>query len=453
MARLVSLNPVNGTEVGSVPITPVDEVPGVVERARKGQVEWGLLSLEDRRAYLLTAAQRIQDAADTVGRQLTEEMGKPLGEAVGEVRSCGSGLAEELDEMMEALRAETVVDAHTESTIFYDPLGVCVAITPWNFPFAMPHWLVLPALMAGNAVILKPSEETPLTAQAYFELMSEGLPDGVLQIVHGAEAQGKALVDAEVDMIAFTGSREVGKHILGQAAPNLRRVVLELGGKDPLVILDDADVARAAKFAARSSFRNAGQVCVSTERIYVPESIAEPFTEALVSEARKMAVGDGLEEGTRVGPMVSQRQRRHVLEQLEEAVALGARILTGGQASEVGNFLEPVVLDGVSHGMRIATEETFGPVAALIRCPSEDEAVRLANDTPFGLGAVVFGSDEERAYEVARRLDAGMVGVNRGVGGASGTPWIGARESGYGYHKSPAGHRQFTQLRVVSKRA
>ena len=355
--------------------------------------------------------------------------------------------------MEKALSPETMTDRHTNSTVFYDPLGVCAAITPWNFPFAMPHWMVLPALMAGNAVILKPSEETPLTAQAYIDAFAAGLPADVLQVVHGADQQGKALVESTVDLVAFTGSREVGKLILGQAASTLKRVVLELGGKDPLIVLPDADPAKAARFAARNSFRNAGQVCVSTERIYVSDDMADTFTQMLVEEARAMTVGNGLEPETRVGPMVSRRQRDHVVAQLGDAIEKGARVLCGGETSAEGNFLQPVVLDEVDGSMRIAFEETFGPVAAVIRYQGEDDAVRMANDTPFGLGAVVFGGDEERAYAVARRLKAGMVGVNRGVGGAHGTPWIGARESGYGFHKSVAGHRQFAQLRVVSRRS
>ena len=192
---------------------------------------------------------------------------------------------------------------------------------------------------------------------------------------------------------------------------------------------------------------------MSTERIYVHDSIADEFVDALVREAKAMVVGDGLEEGTQIGPMVSARQRAHVESQLKEAISDGAQLLTGGEISAEGYFMQPAVVDGVNHDMDIAMEETFGPVAAVIRVKDEDEAVTLANDTPFGLGATVFGVDEERAESVARRIQAGMVSVNRAVGGAQGTPWVGARESGYGFHKSTAGHRQFAQVRVISRRA
>jgi succinate-semialdehyde dehydrogenase / glutarate-semialdehyde dehydrogenase len=240
----------------------------------------------------------------------------------------------------------------------------------------------------------------------------------------------------------------VGKHILREASGDLKRVVLELGGKDPLVVLADADVEAAAKFAAWNSFRNAGQVCVATERIFVVEDIADEFEEALGRVASAMKVGSG-EEDPDVGPMVNARQRDHVLAQLRAAVEEGARVVAGGDGHR-DNFVTPTVLADVTDDMDIATRETFGPVACVSRVSSENEAVERANATRFGLGAVVFGRDEEKADAVARRLKAGMIGVNRSPGGAVGTPWVGARESGFGFHKSKEGHRQFTQTRVVT---
>lgn len=312
----------------------------------------------------------------------------------------------------------------------------------------MPHWLVLPALMAGNAVVLKPSEESPLTAQRYVEQFAGLLPDGVLQVVHGKDDQGKALVASDVDLICFTGSRETGKHILAAASSGLKRVILELGSKDPLVVLEDADIKAAARFAATNSFRNAGQVCVSTERIYVPESIAPAFLDEMVAVSRRIAVGNGLDEATTLGPMVNARQRDHVLNQVDMAVKQGAQVRFGN-AGHHGNFVMPTILTGVTHDMDIARTETFGPIACVMTVKDEEQAVRLANDSEFGLGAVVFG-EPQHAQRVARRLNAGMIGVNKSVGGASGAPWVGARQSGYGYHASREGHRQFCQTRVVS---
>jgi len=450
--HLHSYNPVNGQLVGSVPRTPLDQIPSMIARAQAAAPEWAALGLEGRKAVLQTAADRMIKACNELGLQLTHEMGKPLPEAVAEIRGCGAGMVRELDEICAALRPEIFADERTHSSLHYDPYGVCAVITPWNFPFAMPHWLLLPALVAGNTVLFKPSEETPLTGQAYADVLGADLPDGVLQIVHGADEQGKALVNGAVDLVAFTGSREVGKTILKSASQDLKRVILELGGKDPLLVLDDANIAKAARFAAGNSFRNAGQVCVSTERIYVHDAIADSFIASLVEAAEAFQPGDGTNPGIRMGPMINQRQRHHVLTHIDDAVQLGAQLVAGGVASEDGAFLSPTVLDGVDHSMLIAREETFGPVAAIIRVHDEDEAIRLANDSQFGLGAIVFSEDTERAEKVARQLKAGMVGINRSVGGAPGTPWVGARQSGYGYHKSTFGHRQFTQVRVLSRR-
>jgi succinate-semialdehyde dehydrogenase/glutarate-semialdehyde dehydrogenase len=303
--------------------------------------------------------------------------------------------------------------------------------------------------MAGNAVILKPSEETPLVGQAYVDLVAPLVPDDLLQIVHGADDQGKALVAADVDLIAFTGSRAAGVQILREASAGLKRVVLELGGKDPLIVLGDADLAAAARFAARNSFRNAGQVCVSTERIFVADEIADAFVDLLVEETAKLTVGDGMEPGTRVGPMISEHQRDHVVDQIDDAVARGARIAYGGERLS-GQFVQPTVLVDVDPSMPIAVDETFGPVACVIRVDSADRAVALANDTVYGLGAAVFGAPAS-AEAVARRLTAGMIGINKSCGGASGTPWVGARQSGYGFHSSRDGHRQFAQTRVITR--
>jgi acyl-CoA reductase-like NAD-dependent aldehyde dehydrogenase len=444
---LKSHNPATGDLVGEVPITPVDQIPDIVARARSAQPGWEALGARGRAHVLMQAADIFAERAEQHGRLMTAEMGKPLREATGEARSL-SRMGHELEEMVEALEPEVVEDGRLRSTVYREPLGVCGAITPWNFPMSMPSWMVLPALMAGNTVVFKPSEETPLSGQAYADVLNEVLPEDVLLVVHGADLQGRALVRSNVDMIAFTGSREVGKQILREASGDLKRVVLELGGKDPLVVLSDADVEAAAKFAAWNSFRNAGQVCVATERIFVVEDIAEEFEEALGRVASAMKVGNG-EADPDVGPMVNARQRDHVLAQLRAAVEAGARVVAGGDGHR-DNFVMPTVLADVTDEMDIATKETFGPVACVTRVSSEDEAVERANDTRFGLGAVVYGGDEGKAGAVARRLKAGMVGVNRPPGGAVGTPWVGARESGFGFHKGKDGHRQFTQIRVVT---
>lgn len=449
MECLKSYNPATGEEVGEIPVTPVEKIPAIVARARAAQPAWEALGLEGRAELLKKAIPIFGERVAAHGELITSEMGKPTKEAVGEAKSLAWGLDRELDEIVEGLSPEVVDDGRARSTVYRDPLGVVGAITPWNFPMSMPSWMLIPSLAAGNTVVFKPSEETPLCGQAYADVLNEVLPEDVLIVVHGADEQGKAIVKSDVDMIAFTGSREAGKHIMREASDSLKRLVLELGGKDPMIVLEDADIEQAAKFAAANSFRNCGQVCVSTERIFVMDEIADDFEKALAGIAAAMTVGDGA-EGSDVGPMVNARQRDHVLAQLDAAVASGATVLAGGEGHH-DNFVTPTVLAGVTDAMDIAESETFGPVACVTRVKTVDEAVERANHTRFGLGAVVFGGDNERTEQVARKLTAGMIGVNRPIMGAAGTPWVGARESGFGFHKSKDGHRQFTQTRVVTR--
>lgn len=448
---LRSCNPATGELLAELPVTPVEQIPEIVARARVAQASWQELGFDGRRRLLAKAGELLVARADSLGELLCKEMGKPLAEAVGEARSCGSDMARDLDEIEKALEPEHIDKDGYRSTVYRNPHGVCAAITPWNFPISMPHWLALPALATGNTVVLKPSEETPVIAQAYVDVLSEVLPANVLQIVHGDDEQGKALVAAEVDLVAFTGSREVGKKILASAAHRLTRVILELGGKDPMVVLEGADLARAARFAARNSFRNAGQVCVSTERIYVPKHLADELVELLITETEKMPVGSGMEPSTQIGPMINAKQRDHVLGQIDEALSRGAVLAYGGKGHH-DLFVMPTVLRKVTHDMAIARQETFGPVACIFEVSGTEEAIALANDTPFGLGASVWGKDDASTLAVARRIRAGMVGVNKSCGGVAGTPWVGIKESGYGFHSSVEGHRQFTQPQVITRK-
>ncbi|MDE0959098.1 MAG: aldehyde dehydrogenase family protein, partial [Planctomycetota bacterium] len=410
---------------------------------------WAQLSLEQRADRIRPFGKALVQAAEELGTLLTREMGKPLAQGIGEAKHCGASLDKTLDELIEALTPEPMDDEKVSSTLVFDPLGVCAGITPWNFPLSMPHWTVIPALMAGNSVILKPSEKTPLVAQAYADLLMKSLPPGVLQVIHGDGHQGQALVAADVDLIAFTGSRATGAHILESASGALKRVILELGGKDPLIVLDDADLETAAKFAASNSFRNAGQVCVSTERIYVQQPVLDRFQKLLCEAASQMSVGNGIDEGIEIGPMIDDGQKQHVQSQVDQALSEGAEVLYRGEDLG-GNFFPLTVLSGCQESMDVIREETFGPVACVLEVSDDQEAIDRANNTPYGLGASVFGSSE-RAHQIARQLTAGMVGINKGCGGASGTPWVGAKQSGYGYHSGRDGHRQFAQLRVISE--
>lgn len=446
---LKSFNPANGDLVGEVEIATVEEVNEAVARARDALAGWRERSPESRGDLMFRAADALGQRAEELGELLSREMGKPLKRGIGEVRFCANGIQSKVPEIIEALQPRTVEDDNTRSTLHYEPFGVCAAISPWNYPLSMPQSLVLPALMAGNTVVLKPSEETPLIAQAYVDTLNEFLPTGVLQIVHGADEQGKALVDADVDLIAFTGSRNVGKHILGVASRELKRVVLELGGKDPFIVLADADLDEAAECAVANGFENAGQMCVSNERVYVDEKVADEFEGRVAELVSRIRYGTWEEEDVEMGPMVNDRQRDHVIRQIDAAVEQGATVLAGGR-DHPEHFVVPTVLANCNESMEVMREETFGPVLAIQRVENAEEAVRLANDNPYGLGGSVFGSPES-ASAVARRVESGMIGVNKSCFGAAGTPWVGAKQSGYGYHGSADGHRQFAQVRVLSE--
>ncbi len=447
--KRASIDPSTGAVVGHVTEASPDDVRAAVARARAAQPAWAARSLGERAALLRPLAADLEVHAEALAQSTTAEMGKPLADARAEADTIFSRFDAEVDEVVDALSPEVRRTARVHSTIVRDPLGVAACITPWNFPLLMPHEQLLPALLAGNTVVFKPSEETPLTGDLLASLWRRHLPPDVLLVVHGDERAGVALVAADVDLIAFTGSREAGRAILGEASRTFKRVVLELGGKDPLLVLDDADLGAAAQFAARNAFRNAGQVCVATERILVTEGRRDAFVDRLVAAAGSWSQGDGRTDGVRVGPMVHARQRTHVASLVSDALAKGARVAWQGPDLG-GNFFPPTVLVDVTNDMRIATEETFGPVAAVSTVPDEDAAIREANAGRYGLGAVIFG-EPTRARAIASRLAAGMVGINQSVAGAPGTPWVGARESGYGFHSGADGHRQFAQTRVISE--
>jgi len=444
---LESINPANGELVGSVPITPIEQIPALVAKSREAQKAWNQLGLKGRMELIQPISKRLDEEASRIGSLITAEMGKSHSEAQGEASYGAKKFESEIQSAYEAFLPEEIADENTCSQIHRDPFGVSAAITPWNFPMLMPQQCILPSLVAGNTVLFKPSEETPLVGQAYADVLNEFLPEDVLQIIHGADDQGKALVESNINLVTFTGSREVGAKILTACGPDLKRVILELGGKDALVVLNDADVEAASDFAVHNSFRNAGQVCVSTERIYVNDEIANEFESLVIEKTKKLKQGNPTDESVRIGPMVSTTQRDIVLTQLSKAIEEGASVCCGGNSKE--NYIEPTVLTGCTHDMRIMHDETFGPVCCIQRVKTDEEAIELANDTPYGLGGAVFG-EVDHAVQIARQLTTGMVGINKACGGAEGTPWVGACQSGYGYHSGRDGHRQFTQVRTVN---
>ncbi len=441
---IISYDPSNGNKLGELQMANKEQINDIVRKAKIAATKWKQLTLDERLTTIQKAYSAAESALHSLAELLSREMGKDTGRATGEVQGTIWGGPYMANSSLEALRSKNTGGA----TIEYGPLGVAVIISPWNYPLAMANNLMIPALMAGNSVIWKPSEETPLIAQAFFDIIHKGFPQDVLQIVHGNGEQGRMLVESDVNVIGFTGSQATGRSIMGKAAPSLKRLVMELGGNDPMIVMKDADLKSAARFAVASSFENAGQMCISTERIYVAEEVAAQFEQYVTGLAAQYRVGPWDMDGVNIGPIINDKQHTKIIEHIKDAVDKKARILHGG-LEQSDRYITPTVLADMTPEMRIEQEETFGPVICISRFADIEEAITRANNSTYGLGAVVFGNADTQ--NVADRLESGMIGINQGVGGGGEVPWVGAKQSGFGFHGSAEGHRQFAQVRVVSR--
>lgn len=456
--ELLCVNPATGEENGRVPLMSASDVAAAVRRARHAQLGWSQLSYHARAEVILRAREIVLAQVDEIAALITRETGKPPAEATSMEVVPTLDLMYYFAKNTERLLRRQKIDIGQyglmgrSSYLVYKPLGVVGIISPWNFPWATPLDEVVMALMAGNAVVLKPSELTPLTALKIGEVFKQArFPEGLLEIVTGDGSTGAALVEAGVNKIMFTGSVATGKRVAEAAAKHLTPVVLELGGKDPMVVLDDANVENAARAAVWGGFANAGQACASIERCYVHESIAHEFTKCVVDETRKLKLGPPAGEAVDVGSMTNERQLRIVEDHIQDAVEHGARVETGGHRIENtdGWFHEPTVVTNVDHSMELMRDETFGPVLPIMTFKTDDEAVRLANDSIYGLTASVFTSDIGRGRRVAERIDAGTVMINEVVytHAIAQTPWGGVKQSGYGRT-----HGKLGLLELVSPR-
>jgi len=441
--KLAPVNPATGEILRELECAGEEEVQAVVERARAAQAGWAEMGLRRRIAVLRDFQEGLYIKKSEIAAAITREVGKPLVEAlVTEVLVVLDAARFLIDNAWGLLRDEPVphgnlVTKLKSGWLVREPHGVIGIISPWNYPFSIPATETLAALVAGNAVVLKPSELTPLVALELAALLhAAGVPEDVFQVVVGEGPVGAALLRSPIDKLVFTGSVATGKRIAAAAAERLLPVVLELGGKDPMLVLDDADVDVASSAAVWGAFVNAGQACLSVERCYVHRSLYEAFAKACAEKTRQLRAGNGMDAHTDVGPMIQERQVRIVEAHVEDAKARGARVLAGGKRlPELGvNFYAPTVLADVTHDMRIMREETFGPVLPVMACESDDEAVRLANDSEYGLAASVWTRDGKRGERLARRIHAGTVMVNDVIScfGISEAPHGGVKASGVG---------------------
>ncbi|MBI3649446.1 MAG: aldehyde dehydrogenase family protein [Acidobacteria bacterium] len=459
-SEIISRNPATLEELARFPVSSSTEVNAAVARARAAQPHWAALSYRNRARYILKARRALYDRQNEIIQMLSDETGKPNFEALStEVfPTCDlmSHFAAKTETILRDEKFSLAVFRNKRSMITYEPLGVVAVITPWNFPFALSMGEVVMALMAGNAVVLKPSEYTPLVGDFIRRLFAcAGFPDGVLEVVQGDAETGAALVDASVDKIFFTGSVRTGKRIAESAAKRLLPVVLELGGKDPMIVCADAPFERTVRGAVWGAFANCGQICASVERLYVDEKIADRFIPAVVEEVKRLRLGaPDANFSTDMGPLVNENQLNIVTEQIADAVAKGASVLTGGRRREDlgGYFFEPTVLVDVTNDMKVMNEETFGPVLPIKIFKDEDEAIREANRTNYGLLASVWTGDNEHGRRLARRIEAGTVIINDAVytNGVAQTPWFGVKESGLGTTHGKAGMYEFVRMKHIN---
>ncbi|MFZ0817211.1 MAG: aldehyde dehydrogenase family protein [Candidatus Sulfotelmatobacter sp.] len=458
--KVSSVNPATGERLRELDCASEAEVLAAVARARAAQVEWAELGVRKRIAVLREFQRRLHEKKSEIAEAIAREAGKPVAEALTtEILVVLDSARFLIDNAYRLLRDEPVPHGNLATKLksgrlMREPYGVVGIISPWNYPFSIPATETLAALVAGNAVVLKPSEFTSLVALELESLLhAAGVPRNVFQVVVGNGVTGAALVQSLIDKLVFTGSVATGKRIAAAAAERLLPLVLELGGKDPMLVLDDADVDVASSAAVWGAFLNAGQTCLSVERCYVHRSLYDAFLKACVEKTKKLNVGRGLDPGTDVGPMIHERQLRIVESHVEDAVALGARLLAGGaRIPELGgNFYRPTVLADVTHEMRIMHEETFGPVLPIMAFENDEEALRLANDSEYGLAASVWTRDRVRGERLARRIQAGTVMVNDVIScfGISEAPHGGVKSSGVGRSHGRFGLEEMVRLKYL----
>jgi succinate-semialdehyde dehydrogenase/glutarate-semialdehyde dehydrogenase len=448
------LNPATGEVIAQVAKGGAAETTQAVAAAERAFPAWRAMTAKERGARVRRWGELMLENRDALAELLTREQGKPLAEARGEVGYAASFL-EWFAEEAKRSYGDVIPSPNPNAKIIVtrEPVGVVAAITPWNFPLAMITRKAGPALAAGCTMVLKPSEETPLSALALAVLAEKaGIPPGVFNIVSGdAVAIGGVLTESEVvRKLSFTGSTRVGKLLAKQSADTLKKLSLELGGNAPFIVFDDADIDAAVHGAMASKFRNTGQTCVCVNRFYVQDRIYDTFTQALTQAVRKMRIGDALQGEVEQGPLINQAALKKVEAHVADALQKGAKVLTGGKPHALGGtFYEPTVLIDASKSMLIAAEETFGPVAACFRFKTEDEAIAAANDTPFGLSAYFYTRDLARAWRVAEALESGMVGINEGILSTEVAPFGGVKQSGLGREGSKYGLDEYTELKYM----
>jgi succinate-semialdehyde dehydrogenase/glutarate-semialdehyde dehydrogenase len=448
------VNPATGAKIGTIPKMGAAETRRAIDAASRALPEWRAKTAEERSIILRRWSELLLEHKEDLAILMTAEQGKPLAESRGETAYAASFIEWFAEEGRRVYG--DVIPPHQKDKrilVLKEPIGVCAAITPWNFPSAMITRKAAPALAAGCTMVLKPATATPFSALALAELAKRaGVPDGVFSVVTGSAAGigGEMTSNPLVRKVTFTGSTEVGKKLMAQCAGTVKKVSLELGGNAPFIVFNDADIDAAVEGAIISKFRNTGQTCVCTNRFLVQDGVYDQFAEKLASAVGKLTVGDGLKGETQQGPLIDMAGVEKVEEHIADALAGGARVVTGGKRHQLGgSFFEPTVLADVVPGMLVAREETFGPVAPLFRFETEEQAIQMANDTEFGLAAYFYSQDISRVWRVAEAIECGIVGINTGLISTTVAPFGGIKESGTGREGSKYGIEDYLEMKYL----
>lgn len=455
LKRFKVFNPSTGELLAELPDMGVEEVRVAIDRAEAAQEKWAGLTARERSNILWNWHRLILQHSDDLAAILTAEMGKPLAEAKSEVAHAAAYLqwyAEEANRIY----GETISAPSNDRRmlVIKQPVGIVGAITPWNFPASMVARKISPALAAGCTVIVKPAEQTPLVAGAMFALTRlAGFPEGVVNLVYAAEGEAvgtELCSNAKVRKISFTGSTEVGRILMRQCSDQIKRISFELGGNAPFIVFDDADIDEAVDGAVQAKFRNAGQTCVSANRLYVQAAVYDEFADKFAHRVQSLVLGDGFDPRTTVGPLIDERALFKMKQHIDDALAQGAQVRCGGrQCGNEGTFFEPTVITNVSKTMKLAQDETFGPLAPIIRFDDADQVIREANDTIYGLAAYFYASNMKRVWRVAEALEYGMVGVNTGRMSSEAAPFGGMKQSGIGREGSRHGLEDYLEMKYI----
>jgi len=448
-------NPATGEKIIDVADLTADDTAKAIDLAYEAQKDWRTKTAKERCVILLRWSDLMLENQEDLGKILTAEMGKPLAEAKGEI-AYGASFIQWFAEEARRVYGDVIPghQADKRIVVIKQPIGVVGSITPWNFPNAMIARKVGPALASGCTFVGRPATLTPLSALAMAVLGERaGIPKGVLSMIPSTDSKGvgeELCTNPKVRKITFTGSTEVGRILMKQCAHDIKKLSLELGGNAPFLVFDDADLDKAVEGAMIAKYRNSGQTCVCANRIYAQSGVAEAFADKLAAATEKLIVGNGMDEDVTIGPMIDQAGLEKVEEHVSDAVSKGAKVLTGGKRSELGGtYFQPTVLTGVRKGMKVLTEETFGPVAPVIRFDTIDEGIALANDTEFGLAAYFYARDISTVWKVAEEIESGMVGINTGLVSTAEAPFGGIKSSGLGREGSKYGMDEFLEIKYL----